>query len=195
MLLTRQHVLAACTNGEVDIEARHWKSELVKRFPELKLSLTANDPPPERELIYKVQFFLFEQFKSSSTKEIYAIAVTDTIFLLPDHRLKPGVLTSISNLVKRLKANNKSIKFYGVNVLFLFSPEVMLQHQSNTAGVYDFIEPIYTDVAEWLVGLKLQLDFDVTADLVCNEGDLEHILRNEVYRIKYGDMQMQYGSI
>jgi hypothetical protein len=132
-----------------------------------------------------------DEVLSSSTKAVFAFGVTESLFLNGSD-LKVDFINTLTGFTSRLVRDNPNVKHYGFNMLFLFAPPPgsglpkALEEAENTRSA------LYSFLANWCIHLSLTIGVVVTFDFVCDEAELFFVLKNELRRVKHGDMAAQF---
>jgi hypothetical protein len=185
--------MATCIAGSNDPGARFWRSAVEAKLPNAEQKLVSKVPPPEREIVYLVKFCLLDELMSSKTTTVCAFGATESLFL-SGRDMKTDFLNIFSGLIGRIVRDNPNIKYYGINVLFLFVPASgagLMQDEADTEQVR---AALYSLAHTWCVQLSSTAGVTVTFDFVCDEGDFAYVLRNELRRVMHGDMLAQFGG-
>jgi hypothetical protein len=193
MRIRREHVMATCVAVNSDEENQYWKSVVESYLSEGKQTLISKVPPPEREIIYRVKFCVMDELLTSNTRAVFAFGATESLFL-NGRDMKTDVLNAFEGFIMRLIRDNLNLKYYGINLLFLFAPTSGSGLPSADSEDEEIKSSLFSFIYNWCSQVNLATGVVVTFDFVCDEGDLGYVLRNELRRVKHGDMMAQFAG-
>lgn len=189
MRICREHIMAICVDREYNKDELVWKAAVLSRYPEFKQKTISKIPPPEREIVFDIKFCQLNDLLTSDTRSLSTFGATQHIFFTGND-VRTEFLNVLTGLLKRLVRDNPNLKFYGVHIVLLFSQDTGLSCDNVEENTSKTFSLFYS----WCAQISSETAVAVTFDIVSEEGDLATVLKNEIRRIKHGDMMAQFGG-
>ena len=193
MLIRKEHVIATCVPSKEDEESRFWQSVVESSFPRSKHTLVTKIPLPERELVYLVKFWPINELSSTDTRHVFGFGATESVFL-DERNLRVDFLNSFEGFIFRLVRDNPNIRYYGIRILFFFSPESSSRLPQKKDEADEILFELDHLMRGWCLRFRSSLNVEVTFDFITDETYVSAILEDDLRRIRYGERVAQYGG-
>jgi hypothetical protein len=187
VLIQRKHVMAACV-ADSDDDNQFWQAHLSS----YERKFTVTTPPPEREIVYIVKFYALDALMGLSTSDLYGFGVTQSLFL-EGSSWATRFLDSFKLLVTRLIRNNPAIRYYGVRILYFFSPAYEGGTGKEKAEDEQLKMSLYGVMRSWCENISP--DVHVSFEFIECESGLAFVLKDELRRVTDGDKLAQANGL